>query len=172
MHAYCAQSFTQNSRVMDVEQLVVDNLAWIEKTARFYCIRNFDAEDLANDTIEKILRSKTKYDAGRGFRPWVKTIMANTYITAYNHKRLIPFVCVDAAYSLASSICADHDMAIANIISAIRKCARKSVAIECVVLYAKGYNYEEIAIALGIPKGTVMSRICNGRKLLRRALTE
>lgn len=52
----------------------------------------------------------------------------------------------------------------------IRECARKSVAIECVILYAKGYNYDEISKMLRIPKGTVMSRISNGRKMLREAL--
>lgn len=41
---------------------------------------------------------------------------------------------------------------------------------ECVILYAKGYNYGEISAMLGIPLGTVMSRISNGRKMLRDAL--
>ncbi|NBJ08313.1 hypothetical protein D1647_19345 [Alistipes sp. Z76] len=65
---------------------------------------------------------------------------------------------------------ADQELALSHILSAVRDCARKSVAIECVVLYAKGYNYDEISRMLGIPKGTVMSRISNGRKMLKESL--
>ena len=73
-------------------------------------------------------------------------------------------------YSYTSPYRADQELEITHILSTVRECARKSVAIECVILYAKGYNYDEIAKMLGIPKGTVMSRISNGRKMLREAL--
>ena len=77
---------------------------------------------------------------------------------------------MDDDYSYASPYMADHDLEISHILSTVRECARKSVSIECVILYAKGYNYDEIARMLCIPKGTVMSRISNGRKMLRDAL--
>ncbi len=77
---------------------------------------------------------------------------------------------MDDDYTYASPYLADQEMAISHILSIVRECARKSVAIECVILYAKGYNYDEISKMLGIPKGTVMSRISNGRKMLREAL--
>ena len=72
--------------------------------------------------------------------------------------------------SYSSPIAADHRESINRILSAIRRCARESIAIECVVLYAKGYTYKEISGILGIPIGTVMSRISNGRKMLRDVL--
>jgi len=45
-----------------------------------------------------------------------------------------------------------------------------SCCIECVLLYAKGYSYDEIAERIGIPVGTVKSRVSAGRKMLREAL--
>ena len=80
------------------------------------------------------------------------------------------FTAIDDDYCYISPYCADYEAEISQILSTLRKCAKKSIAIECVILYAKGYDYKEISQLLGIPKGTVMSRISNGRKMLRNAL--
>lgn len=155
---------------MKIERLVVENLTWLKRKAHQYYSDDFDADDLASETIEKILRSKDKFDSRKSFRPWALTVMHNTYITQYNRRKCVPFTGMDDDYSYASPLTAEQDMAISHILATVRECARKSVAIECVILYAKGYNYDEISKMLGIPKGTVMSRISNGRKMLREAL--
>jgi len=96
--------------------------------------------------------------------------MRKTFITQYNRRKCVPFIDMDDYYKFSSPYRADDELTISQILATIRECARKSVAIECVILYAKGYNYDEISKMLRIPKGTVMSRISNGRKMLREAL--
>lgn len=155
---------------MYIEHLVVENISWLHRKALLFFPNEYDAEDLASETIEKILRSRDKFDSRKEFRPWALTVMRNTFITQYNRRKCVPFTGMDNDYSYASPYCADHELEISHILSAIRECARKSIAIECVILYAKGYNYDEISKMLGIPKGTVMSRISNGRRMLRDAL--
>lgn len=155
---------------MKIEHLVIDNITWLRKKAQQFCPNEFDAEDLASETIEKLLRSRDRFDSRKDFRPWALTVMRNTFITQYNRRKCVPFTGINDDYSYASPLNAEQDMAISHILSTVRECARKSIAIECVILYAKGYNYEEISKMLGIPKGTVMSRISNGRKMLREAL--
>lgn len=155
---------------MNIEHLVVDNITWLRLKARLFCPNEFDAEDLASETIEKILRSSDRFDSRKEFRPWALTVMRNTFITQYNRRKCVPFTGMDDDYSYASPFMADQEIAISHILATVRACARKSIAIECVILYAKGYNYDEISKMLGIPKGTVMSRISNGRKMLREAL--
>lgn len=155
---------------MNIENLVIDNITWLRRKAQLFCPNEFDAEDLASETIEKILRSRDRFDARNDFRPWALTVMRNTFITQYNRRKCVQFTSMDDYYSYASPSTADQDMAISLILSTIRESARKSIAIECVILYAKGYNYDEISKMLCIPKGTVMSRISNGRKMLRAAL--
>ncbi len=155
---------------MMLEHLVIENLTWINRKARQYYSDEFDAEDLASETIEKILRSKTKFDAAKCFRPWALAIMQNTYITQYNRRKCIGFTCMDDDFAAVSPYMADQHLTIRALLSVIRECSRKSVAVECVILYAKGYNYDEISRLLSIPIGTVMSRISNGRKMIHAAL--
>lgn len=155
---------------MKIEHLVVDNISWLRKKALLFCPNEYDAEDLASETIEKILMSRDRFDSRKEFSPWALTIMRNTFITQYNRRKCVPFTGMDDDYSFASPYRADQELEITHILSTVRECARKSVAIECVILYAKGCNYDEIGKILGIPKGTVMSRISNGRKMLREAL--
>lgn len=76
---------------MGVEQIVIEQYQWILGMARKYCRNIMDAEDLAEETIYKILSNKRKFDSSKSFRPWCSVIMLNTYITAYNHDLLIRF---------------------------------------------------------------------------------
>ena len=54
---------------MNIEHLVVDNITWLRKKAQLFCPNEFDAEDLASETIEKILRSRDRFDSRKDFRP-------------------------------------------------------------------------------------------------------
>ena len=155
---------------MELEHRIVENLSWLKHQARRYYGNPYDAEDLVSDTIEKILTNRSHFDRFKDFKPWAMAIMRNIFITQYNRKLCVPFVGIDGVHSYSSPIAADHRESINRIFSAIRRCARESIAIECVVLYAKGYTYKEISGILGIPIGTVMSRISNGRKMLRDVL--
>ena len=155
---------------MNVEELVIENASWLYRKAHCYYANDYDADDLAGDTIEKILRNKNTYDFSKGFRPWALVIMHNTYLTQYKRRQCVPFVCIDEAWSCFSDLYADQSISLKNILSIVREQAVKSKNIECVVLYALGYEYAEISKMLGIPKGTVMSRVCNGRKMLAKAL--
>lgn len=155
-----------------MERHIVANLDWLYASARQYCRNRYDADDLASDTIEKLLRHKEHYDPCRDFRPWAAMVMRNTFITQLNRHRCLPLLPLDDCQPTPSAYCADNRVGWSLAVSQVKRCARRSVAVECVVMYAKGYSYCEIAEQLGIPIGTVMSRVSNGRKLLRRALGE
>lgn len=96
--------------------------------------------------------------------------MENTYITLYNRRRCVLFTSITEYEECHGGVRADQRAAINHILSVMRACARKSNNIECVMLYAKGYTYEEIADMVGIPVGTVRSRIANGRLALKQTL--
>lgn len=156
---------------MTIEDLVAEHAGWIRmKAATFYADRN-DAEDLAGETIFKCLNDGHRFDTSRSFKPWAYTIMANTFKVQYNRRKCVLFSGFEDASDALSPLRSDQRAVLRSILSVIRDCARRSRCVECVILYAKGYDYSEIATKVGIPLGTVRSRISVGRKFLQKALT-
>lgn len=155
---------------MDIERLVVMNMDWIRMKARLYYVDEDDAEDLAGETVLKLLTYSKHFDTERAFRPWAKTIMKNTFITQYNRRKLIPFYSFDDNRDGGAMSQAEQSLMVGQILSAVRKCARKSCCIRSVMLYAEGYSYAEIAQKERIHEGTVKSRVLAGRRMIQREL--
>lgn len=155
---------------MTVEELVVAHSGWIRKKARTYYANVFDADDLASETIFKCLKQARRFDTDKSFKPWALAIMANTYITQYNRRKCVMFTGYDEVSSHICTERCDQRASVSVLLSIIRKCARESLCIESVILYAKGYSYEEIAAIAAIPVGTVKSRVAAGRRMLRLAM--
>lgn len=154
---------------MNVDIEVVRMREWIYSRALRYC-HGEDAKDLAEETICKILSSRERYDESKPFKPWCEIIMRNTYITQYNRYSLVSYSDYESAGESASCSHASDFVDMHTVLSVIRRCASRSNSIECVIYYAKGYSYDEIASRLNIPVGTVRSRISNGREMIRREL--
>lgn len=154
----------------EIEKLITDNLQWIKRKAKSYYKDDDDASDLAADTICKCLMNARLFDSHREFKPWVLTVMQNTFITAYNKRKRILFHPIDDATNIPTAEGADQRMRLKSIYATIRKCNRQSETIGCVRLFAKGYSYQEISLITSIPIGTVKSRIASGRKLIEREL--
>lgn len=155
---------------MELEQTVVEQYQWILKLAKKYCRNVMDAEDLAGETICKILCNKGKFDSGKSFRPWCSVIMLNTYITLYHHNSLVKFESEEKA-SVVSSGSADDMLLMNELESIIEGCRKVSCAVDCALMYAEGYSYDEIAHELEIPCGTVRSRISYARNMIRKRLS-
>ncbi len=155
---------------MSVADLVVEHVAWLRRKARQYYRDEDDADDLASETICKCLCNASRYKRGMDFRPWAHTIMLNTYITQYNRRHCVLFCGLDGRVPAVGDDFADQAVSVKRILAVVRDCRHKSVNIDCVMLYAKGYTHAEIARRMGIPVGTVKSRICIGRRMLRKAL--
>lgn len=155
---------------MNIEELVIKNAEWIRRKAHQYYKTYEDAEDLASETIYKCLSYGKNYDNSRSFKPWALTIMENTYITQYNRRKCVEIDRYGDYDQYTSSENTDQRASINRILSIVRDCAHKSKCIECVLLFAKGYNLAEISDMLQIPIGTVKSRISAGRKMIREAI--
>ena len=152
-----------------IESLLLKNLSWIRGIARTFCWNRDDAEDLAGDTILKILLNADKYDADKSFRLWVLVIMRNTFRSGMRNIGVVePFgnlpecsFCDDpSAYTITSEYR-----------SIIEGCARSSVSVRCALLYAQGYSYNEIADMQEVSVNIVKSRVHHGRKLIYRKLS-
>ena len=151
-----------------LNSLVIEHYQWIMQSAFKYCRNRMDAEDLAEETILKILTNKHNYDGNKPFKPWCSVIMLNTYITAYNHDSLIRFDDEDKAKNEVSVFDTEQQVRSSEMLGIIDTCRLKSCSVDCVMMYADGYSYDEIAYSMSIPVGTVRSRISYGRDMLRK----
>lgn len=156
---------------MNIRQTLIDHLGWIQRKARTYYTDVNDAADLAGETISKCLRFANRFNPAMSFKPWAIAIMENTFITQYNRRKKVLFTDYKGNIEkVPSDEHADSLATVGNILDIIRECSRKTCCMECVMLYAYGYTYEEIADMMGLKLGTVKSRVFMGRKLLRETL--
>ena len=156
---------------MDIAYEITKLYPWLYNKARLYYANVMDEEDLVEDTIYKALLYVKKYDRARDLKPLLLAMMHNTYVTQYNRRKVIRFIPGDDILPLQYSYRHTADLVISHdIIRAVARCRRKSVSVECAVLYAKGFSYKEISDLLSLPVNTVRSRISYARRLIRREL--
>lgn len=167
------------------EALAHDVLAYLEPlyaTALRLTRQRADAEDLVQDTYVKALRFADTFQPGTNLRAWLYTILHNTWRNR-QRDRARADVAVDretveqepagpegpAIFDtperilLRSTI--DHELQAA--LDALPEVFREAVWLRDV----EEFTYAEIAEMLGIPAGTVMSRISRGRRLLFERLS-
>lgn len=149
-----------------ISDLVVANLGWIRELAMRLCSNYTDASDLAAETICRCLVNADKYNTDKPFKPWLCAIMHNLYINECNRYARMRLTDIEEC-GATSNDRADQEIRVKSLIGLINDCCKHSINIECVMLYADGYTYAEIAEMLHINIGTVKSRISNGRRLLR-----
>jgi RNA polymerase sigma-70 factor (ECF subfamily) len=153
-----------------LDSIIVSQYDWILGQAYRYVSNRMDAEDLAGEAILKMLSNREHFDRKRPFRPWCSVIILNTFITVYNRGMVVRFVSSERAGLFVSGYEASAGILLDEIHRAVSKCRKSSKSVDCVIMYSEGYSYEEIADAIGIPVGTVRSRISFGRNMIRNEL--
>ncbi len=136
-----------------------------------------DAEDLVQDTLLRAYKSIGSFD-GRHPRAWLLTILRNTQINRVRRRRpelmRDPDATMAVQASTASSDRNPEDLVIGETFDAVVEEAFNALPekfreiVELVDI--DGLSYREAAEVLGIPEGTVMSRLHRARARIRRRL--
>ena len=136
-----------------------------------------DANDLLQETSLKALDNEEKYAVETNFKGWMYTIMRNLFINNYR-KAVRDQTYVDQTDNLFylnqsidladESTESSHDLKeIRRVVNALPKEYRIPFA-----MYVSGFKYREIADKLGLPLGTVKSRIYFTRQKLQQELKD
>jgi RNA polymerase sigma-70 factor (ECF subfamily) len=145
-----------------------------------------DAEDLVQETFLRAYRSYASFEEGTNLRAWLFRILTNTYINSYRAKQRRPQETelgeTDDLYlyrrlgRIDSAAMSAEDQLFDLFTDDEVKAALEELpdAFRLPVLLAdvEDFSYKEIAEALEIPIGTVMSRLHRGRKAMHRRLYE
>lgn len=144
-----------------------------------------DAEDLVQETYIRAFRFRDQFTLGTNMKAWLFRILTNTFINTYRRKTAQPEVTdlegIDEfslyrrmADDRAASTSPDPEAELLNsvvdteVTDALEELPEKFRT--TVLLDVEGFSYKEIAEMLGIPIGTVMSRLHRGRKFLQKRL--
>lgn len=136
-----------------------------------------EANDLLQETSLKALHNEDKYTAETNFKGWIYTIMRNIFINNYR-KAVRDQTCVDQTDSLyylnqgidieIDPVEGSYDLKeMHRIVNDLPKDYRIPFS-----MYVSGFKYREIADKLGVPLGTVKSRIYFTRQKLQEDLKD
>ncbi len=157
--------------------MATQHLDALYRTALRLTGRPQDAEDLVQETYLRAWRSLHTYRPGTNPKAWLFRILHNAHIDRFRASaRTVPtvdelegqdpaFVVHETPETLVMGGLMDAEVrqALMDIPEVFRACL--------ILADLEGFSYQEIADILGIPRGTVMSRLFRGRRAMRRLLT-
>lgn len=131
-----------------------------------------DAKDLYQETAFRALTNRDKFRMGTNFKAWSFTIMKNIFINNYRKKARSKTIIdsTDNMFYINSGSNAVDNGAESNIM--MEELSKMIGGLDEIIripflMHYKGFKYQEIADELGLPLGTVKSRIFFARKELK-----
>ncbi len=159
------------------ETLAMPILGSLYNLAHWLTQNQQEAEDLAQETYLKALRGFASFQPGTNFRAWMYRILRNTFLTSrsgLNAKMTVPLEADEDFSSLPVTSETPESLLLARADQQLVQDALEQLPLpfrEVVLLCdIEEMSYQEIAETLGIPVGTVMSRLSRARKLMRELL--
>lgn len=145
-----------------------------------------DASDLVQETYLRAFRSRRTFRPGTNLKAWLFRILTNLFISEYRKRQREPVVIpaedpqlfdlYSAARGESKGAKSAESVVLENLVDEEVKRALsdlpESFRLPVLLADVEGFSYREIAEMLGIPIGTVMSRLHRGRKALQKALWE
>ncbi len=146
------------------------------QAARVLCGDPVEAEDLAQEALVRGLRAFHRFDHDAALYPWLLRILRNTYLdevrSARARRLTLPAVPPDPADPGAGPEEAlEAEQAAARVHRALATLPPDQ-ALVVTLVDLQGLGYGEAAQALGLPVGTVRSRLSRARDRLRHALRQ
>lgn len=142
----------------------------LHSVARSWCRSRTLADDLVQETFAKALRSLDQLREPQAFDAWLFHILHNCWCDHCRRER--PSEDIED-FADASELACDPPHESREVVKAVRAAVTRLPEPQRLVLTLvdlAGFSYAEVAMILGIPTGTVTSRISRAREALREDL--
>ena len=148
--------------------LIVPFIPNLRRYARALVGDRDGADDLVQDTLERAVRKFHLWRPG-DLRAWLFSIMHNVFVNQLKARK-IPYAVDIDDIAIAAHVPTVTSVDVLDLQNALLGLAPEQR--EVVLLVAlEDMTYSEVSTSLGIPIGTVMSRLSRGREKLRRAMS-
>jgi RNA polymerase sigma-70 factor (ECF subfamily) len=148
------------------EAEVAVHIPRLRRYARALVGERHAADDLVQDTLERAINKFHLWRPGSDLRAWLFAIMHNVFVNQLRARGARPEEPLDDAFEVAGAVSSVDRLDMRDLDAAL---AALPVEQREVVLLVglEELSYAEASRALGIPIGTVMSRLFRGRERLR-----
>ncbi len=160
---------------LEFDRKIVSLHPILKNYSKNFSMSREESEDLLQDTIMKALINKNKFKNNSNLKAWMFTIMKNTFINSYRKKSRRNMKIDDNMdpyfYNLADTNVLRLPDKIMEYRELLETCKNlKRIYATPLKLYINGYRYFEISSIMGLPMGTVKTRIHHARILIQKKL--
>ena len=153
---------------MDEAGRLVELIPRLRRYARALVGDKAGADDLVQDTLERAWAKLHLYRRGTDLRAWLFTVMHNVHVNRIRATRVTDPL-EDDMPELAQPQRGPDALLVRDLDRAIARLPADQRAVLLLVTLEE-MSYEEVARTLGIPIGTVMSRLSRARSRLRELM--
>jgi RNA polymerase sigma-70 factor, ECF subfamily len=154
------------------QRLIIDQIPALRRYARALTGERHAADELVQDSLERAWGRFHLWRPGTDVRAWLFTIMHNLYANAVRKAKRAPAYAPLAEANSVSAIQpnAEASIEVSNLIQALASLpdGQREVLL---LISLEGLTYEQASQVLGIPIGTVMSRLSRAREHLRQIMS-
>ena len=136
------------------------------------CADKHEVDDLYQDTWVKVLKRFDTYDPSRDFEPWLTRLCVNTYrdrLRRLSRSPFLNFSSNETKESFLLTATAPEKEDYSDLYAAIDQLPEK-LRLTIILFYFEDMDIEKTAQTLGIPTGTVKSRLHKARIQLKEVL--
>ncbi|MGQ3302100.1 sigma-70 family RNA polymerase sigma factor [Reyranella sp.] len=154
----------------DAEALLEPLIPALRRYA-YALVRDHDAaDDLVQDTLERALSRWTLRRSDGDLRAWLFTIQRNLYVSALRQgRRRGAHVEFEEATMPSSAAQQESGIEVQDILAALDQLPEEQKSL-LLLVGVEDLSYDDAARVMGVPAGTVMSRLSRGRQRLRALL--
>jgi RNA polymerase sigma-70 factor (ECF subfamily) len=150
---------------MNEAERLVELIPRLRRYARALVGDRSTADDLVQDTLERAWAKLHLYRRGTDLRAWLFTVMHNVHVNRVRASRATDTL-GDEMPELAQRAPQSDALLVRDLDRAIARLPQEQRAVLLLVTLEE-MSYDEVARTLGIPIGTVMSRLSRAREKLR-----
>ncbi len=184
MESNACQSPPPTKAASDFDSLVLPLRADLYGTAMRYTRSASDADDLVQETLIRAYGAWDRFEPGTNCRAWLFRILTNSFINGYrkrkrhrrftqeNHEDACAAIFGDMEARTQSPRAALVDDCLGDEVSAALESLGEDYRQVVEMADLKGQRYRDIAGKLGVPIGTVMSRLYRARRQLESLLRD
>lgn len=154
---------------MTLSAELIQHIPRLRRYARALARDTARADDLVQDTLERALTKLDLWRPDSDMRAWLFTLMHNLFVNQMRSSTNQPLCELDEANDVPVSGGQNEAMAVRDIHAALARLPPEQREV-ILLVGLEQFAYADAARILGVPLGTVMSRLSRARERMRQLL--